>query len=426
MISRRAKYRLLVFIILAAIALFNSCKVASPTESKKAPFIPPPVNTYRPPGAPAYLKAKATSLSTIEIDWIDTSRIANWFVIEREITPDTLWQIIDSTSGLITVYNDAGLLCGNTYNYRVYADNNIGRSFYSNIAFATTPFDSVGKQKSGFYNDLYGTAFFDNSTGLIVGTAGLILKTTDAGVSWDSVQSGTAQNLAFISVHGTTGITVGASGTILRTDDEGASWSPQASGTKSTLNSIAYLGSNSWVAVGDGGKILRTTDGGSLWLQATSGVGTNLYSVSFSSSNIGVVSGSQGTILWTTDGGLDWVKQNSAGAGALFSVAMVNPTTATAVGDNGTIIHTTNGGASWTVIPSGVYNWLYTVSFVDSNKGFAAGAYGLLIHTNDGGATWVQQSLNIPNQMLCVYSHRGFDVTIVGIFGAIFRIFSCN
>ncbi|HMD14403.1 MAG TPA: hypothetical protein VKI62_07255, partial [Bacteroidota bacterium] len=97
--SYRTKYRNLVFFIVSAIAIFNSCKVASPTESQKTPYIPPPVNTYRPPGAPAYLKAKATSLSTIEIDWIDTSHIASRFVVERENVVDTSWQIIDSTLG---------------------------------------------------------------------------------------------------------------------------------------------------------------------------------------------------------------------------------------------------------------------------------------------------------------------------------------
>lgn len=414
--------------MLSAIALFNSCKVASPTESKKTTFIPPPVNVYRPPGAPAYLKAKSTSLSSIELDWIDTSRIANWFVIEREITPDTLWQIIDSTSGSVTVYNDGGLLCGNTYNYRVYADNNIGRSFYSNIAFATTPFDSVDKQKSGFINELNGTAFFDNSHGLTVGFAGLILKTTDAGASWDSIYSGTIWDLNSISVHGMIGVIVGANGTILRTDDQGVTWQSQASPSKKVLNSISYLASNSWVAVGEGGTILRTSDGGSNWLDVSlsGGASVNLECVSFANANNGIIAGAQGTILWTTDGGLDWAKPNSSTTSTLYSVSMANPTFATAVGANGTIIHTTNSGATWAVMTSGTSNWLYTVSFVDSSKGFAAGAYGLLLHTNDGGATWVQQSLNIPNQILCVYSHTGFDVTVVGIFGVILRIFSCN
>ena len=147
--SYQAKYRLLVFSVLSAIALFNSCKVASPTESKKTE-IPPPLTVYRPPGAPANLKAKATSLSTIEVDWTDTSHIATWFVIERENIADSSWQIVDSTLGSVTAYIDAGLLCDNTYDYRVYGDNNIGRSISSNIAHATRLSIRLMRRKADF------------------------------------------------------------------------------------------------------------------------------------------------------------------------------------------------------------------------------------------------------------------------------------
>ena len=427
--SYQAKYCLLVFSVLSAIALFNSCKVASPTESKKTE-IPPPLTVYRPPGAPANLKAKATSLSTIEVDWTDTSHIATWFVIERENIADSSWQIVDSTLGSVTAYIDAGLVCDNTYDYRVYGDNNIGRSISSNIAHATTPFDSVDAQKSGFHNDLYGVAFFDNSTGLVVGRAGLILKTTNAGASWDSVQSRTTQNLISVSVNGTTGMAVGMAGTVLRTNDIGATWVLQESGTNNSLNSVAYLGSNSWVTVGNGGTIFRTSDGGSNWLDVSSFGGVSsvtLQSVSFANSNIGLIAGNDGTILLTTDGGISWAKPNSATTSTLYSVSMVSPTTATAVGAYGTIIHTTNGGLTWTTTPSGVSNnWLYGVSFVDSSKGFAVGTFGLFLHTNDGGTTWLQQSLNVPMQnLLGIYSRPGNDVTIVGTSNTILRIFSC-
>src|SRR5208283_3790833 len=93
----QVKYRPLFFIFVSAIVIFNSCKVASPTDLQTTQTPPsPPGKTDRPPGAPAFLQAKATSLSTVDLDWMDTSQITAWFVIERESSNDTVWRVVDS------------------------------------------------------------------------------------------------------------------------------------------------------------------------------------------------------------------------------------------------------------------------------------------------------------------------------------------
>jgi photosystem II stability/assembly factor-like uncharacterized protein len=65
-----------------------------------------------------------------------------------------------------------------------------------------------------------------------------------------------------------------------------------------------------WV-VGDKGLIMMTADGGTSWDQQNSGVTQRLNDVAFSSATNGYAVGNGGTILKTTDGGGTWVNQRS-------------------------------------------------------------------------------------------------------------------
>src|SRR6266566_4549973 len=78
---------------------------------------------------------------------------------------------------------------------------------------------------------------------------------------WFPVSSGTTNNLngAYLLGSGT-GFVVGDAGTILKTTDAGATWAPLTSGTTTTLHGVYFFDPNEGVAVGDQGLILRTTD----------------------------------------------------------------------------------------------------------------------------------------------------------------------
>ncbi len=79
-------------------------------------------------------------------------------------------------------------------------------------------------------NALYDVAVIDRSTAVAIGGAGTILRTTDAGESWELVANGTSRSLWGISfADSDTGTVLGSRGTILRTANGGATWSPQAS-----------------------------------------------------------------------------------------------------------------------------------------------------------------------------------------------------
>lgn len=55
---------------------------------------------------------------------------------------------------------------------------------------------------------------------------------------------------------------MGSAGTILKTTNAGTSWQQQASGTTAVLTDVHFVDFDDGFVVGDGGTILKTTDGG--------------------------------------------------------------------------------------------------------------------------------------------------------------------
>ena len=109
--------------------------------------------------------------------------------------------------------------------------------------------------------------FPSKNIGYAVGNFGQILKTTDSGVSWTRLTSGTNKDLYAVSFPTEDiGIAVGENGVILRTEDGGSIWFVQNSGTTQNLNKVQFLDSENGFAVGDGGIILHTDDGGNSWI----------------------------------------------------------------------------------------------------------------------------------------------------------------
>src|SRR4051812_2835087 len=109
-------------------------------------------------------------------------------------------------------------------------------------------------------------------TMIAVGEQGSILRTTDRGVTWKRIPSGTSAVLSGISfADANTGIAVGSQGAILRTVDGGSTWTPQSSGTADWLRGASLTDAGTGTVVGDAGTILKTVDGGATWSRQSSG-----------------------------------------------------------------------------------------------------------------------------------------------------------
>jgi len=167
--------------------------------------------------------------------------------------------------------------------------------------------DNLTPILSGTTNDLY--SMHSHSNYWIVGDNGTILKSSD-GINWTSVNSGTANKLySFARTFINTFTIVGSNGLILRSTNNGYTWSPQASGTTSDLKMITYSNmTNMWIA-GSNGTLLRSTDYGSSWILQNSGTNQDLNSIKMLG-NTGYIVGSNGLILKTDNGG---IKLDTAG-----------------------------------------------------------------------------------------------------------------
>jgi photosystem II stability/assembly factor-like uncharacterized protein len=93
---------------------------------------------------------------------------------------------------------------------------------------------------------------------------GAISKTTNSGNTWvTTFFNNPLWGIGFpISNAGHGGYAVGDSGVILKTYDAGTSWQTQQSGTSLRLNKVYFIDLDFGFAVGDSGIILRTTTGG--------------------------------------------------------------------------------------------------------------------------------------------------------------------
>jgi photosystem II stability/assembly factor-like uncharacterized protein len=260
---------------------------------------------------------------------------------------------------------------------------------------------------------------------------------------WFPVSSGTPNNLngAYLLDSGT-GLIVGDAGTILKTTDAGATWAPLTSGTTTALHGVYFFDSNEGVAVGEQGLILRTTDGGAAWQSVASGVEDSLRAVSFSGVN-GICGGDSQTILYSADSGASWqIGQTGFFGGGFPGAHMLSPTTGFVAGQNAIfqpfVGATTDGGVTWTFqafyfdnneggctdvfffdqntgVVSGVVfdgrgaiarttdggtNWstsfydqgMQGIDFPTTAIGFAVGAGGRILRTNDSGVTWSEQT----------------------------------
>jgi photosystem II stability/assembly factor-like uncharacterized protein len=86
-------------------------------------------------------------------------------------------------------------------------------------------------------------------------------------------------------------VCVGEFGTILRSTNAGGSWQNQTRINESDLNKICFVDNKTgWIA-GAMGKVMKTTDAGETWLTQNTSTSLTLYDVEFTSMDNGFVVG---------------------------------------------------------------------------------------------------------------------------------------
>jgi photosystem II stability/assembly factor-like uncharacterized protein len=199
--------------------------------------------------------------------------------------------------------------------------------------------------------ELYSIRFRDKNKGWVVGSLSrtnkggdsvivdsLILRTEDAGYTWQRQHNPTREELIHLDfVSDKRGWIVGSGGTILFTQDGGESWQPQNSKVQTTLYHVDFKNDKRGWAVGEKGTIVRTTDGGKTWTTITSPVRNTLLNVQFVDDENGWAVGRGGAILRSGDSGLTWLQQDARTKQNLYGL-FIDKKFGWVVGAGGTVL----------------------------------------------------------------------------------------
>jgi photosystem II stability/assembly factor-like uncharacterized protein len=270
--------------------------------------------------------------------------------------------------------------------------------FYSSVSV----FGQWTTATSGTTNNLNGAYLLDSGAGFVVGDAGTIVKTTDAGMTWSPLTSGTTNALHDVYFFDATqGVAVGEQGLILRTTDGGGGWQGVTSGVTDTLRSVSFSGVNG-ISGGDSQTILYSTDAGASWQISQSGFfGGGFPGAQMLSATVGFVGGQnsifQSLLGASTDGGASWAfqpfyfdKNEGGGTDVFFFDQNTGVVSGTVFDGRGAIARTTDGGTNWSTLFFD--QAIQGIDFPQPTSGFAVGAGGRISHSTDAGITWTDQT----------------------------------
>ncbi|MBL0176326.1 MAG: hypothetical protein IPP94_13855 [Ignavibacteria bacterium] len=199
---------------------------------------------------------------------------------------------------------------------------------------------------------------------LFIGVSyGNLLRSTDAGLSWDSLfvaQEFTNQYMAGSWVFAFPPHTVQYAGSngVARSDDLGNTWKYRPLRYPHGFQELQFFSPASGVALlstGNGNTIGKSTDGGQTW--TTGSTGGNEVQMHFFDEQRGVTLASRldetNVVRKTTDGGASWTDMPMKERVYWNGWFWLNPNEAWAYGAAGTIRHTGNGGFTSAPVSTG-------------------------------------------------------------------------
>lgn len=288
--------------------------------------------------------------------------------------------------------------------------NSIARPLAILTAIVVSPtlgFSQEGWQtlESGTTQNLYSISVVDENTATAVGDAATILRTTNSGQNWEAQTPEPASGLLGVSFADfDAGVATGHDGTILFTNDGGDNWQTIQTGWFLTYRGAYQLTPMiGWVAGSNSifqPLVERTTDGWQtfdyavFYLEHGGSNEGNLRDVCFVDDQVGCAVAAawtgEGAVVRSGDGGANWSTVawvNHVLEGIDFESASIGY----AVGLQGIMIKTVDAGLTWNPLNSGLVEDLYGVSFGAPGTGTAVGQNGIILRTTDGGETWVEQ-----------------------------------
>ncbi|MFA5833385.1 MAG: T9SS type A sorting domain-containing protein [Bacteroidota bacterium] len=327
-------------------------------------------------------------------------------------------------------------------NYYGFYSKDSGKSF---TKFSFPNFQSSATSTSPRFA---GIATWGDSVMINADYAGVLIRSTNYGVKWDTVSAkyGTGafyDGVEFISKDTVIAYGDGVDSSIFinRSTDRGATWTRVSLPTSADIKayvvasagskSIATLGNTIWLGVYvtssapvSAAGVLKSTDAGLTWTltKVTNLLAKNRYSLanmSFKDANvgyaIGVTLGYINTLHKTTDGGATWSDSINVAAAPISSPllqqvaqvqALAGTSTVLVSGFDGTgpaMWKSTDDGATWTKIVTplngGAAASLGQIAFISENTGFGAGVRIAYEYSPSVEVTFIVNTSTVPDTL---------------------------
>lgn len=301
----------------------------------------------------------------------------------------------------------------------------------------------------------------------ITGNSFYVRKTTNMGVTWDSLEflapvssqpwTGTYYSLDVIPGSSTDDFIIGGAfglfnrraGTTNTTFTKLAKpgthvdvWAASSTGTVIAVGAPTVTGS-----VYD--QIIRSTDGGTTWsiVPFSTTSRTTFNCIQMIDNNTGYASGTLSALYRTTNGGVNWdsvaIDALASGTHSFRKVEFINANTGWVFGtfistqtDSATVYKTTNAGVNWTkqYVPqypgssSGLSRGVYGADMLNATTGWLVSYQPRPYRTTDGGTTWTLDSISdgFGGFMYDVKMFSATNGIIAGSSGRIYKLNASN
>ena len=232
---------------------------------------------------------------------------------------------------------------------------------------------------------------------------GIIIKTIDAGNTWQAIWTDTEQRgieaMSFPNSY--TGYVGGWNGYFAKTFDGGYTWEQQNPAGDDDIyfyTAIKFKDYDNGVVaaqLNEGMAIYITSDGGTTWTTA-SGLEGIPSKIEYVSGDTYFITTYGGQVQKSTDNGLTWTTVLSIPGGAFFTgINFYDEMNGYVMGESegAGVYKTTDGGNTWTEVDIfgsiGGYAIWRDLAFVSTDHLFITGTPDMIYESQDGGNTWI-------------------------------------
>lgn len=351
-------------------------------------------------------------------------------------TQQTTFQTNEKVTSLDFADLTHGIAVTNAYIYRTNNGINwsgpfVGGSNFISAAFSPTGSIVIGDSYGGLSTaSNFGTTytnsnpqsglstfkrikFADAQNGWVMGEGYNILKTTNGGSTWTSMNPtyyvDYVNDMAVLSPNKVIIVAgdINNNGCkVITTNNGGSTFTEQILSTTDGLNAISFPSATTGYIVGNNGVAFKTTNGGASYTPITTGITNNHEEVFFVTPQLGFVVSEWGEIRKTINGGNTWTLLNGSGMGTTMQIYFTDILNGYTVNNVGAVYRTTDGGLTFDTVGQTCLQTPFDMQFINDSTGFVVGSFVNascdVSYTTDYGQTW--------KSMIFPYAYAGWGV----------------